>query len=137
MPDSGARAARPLSPHLQIYRWTWTMAMSVFHRITGSALFFGTLLLAWWLIAAASGPDAYAVFAGAAAHPAGWLILFGLLWSLAFHLLNGLRHLAWDLGYGFKMSTSRLTAALVYVLSLLIAAGAFGVGLMVRGGLGL
>ena len=113
------------------------MAASITHRATGMALAGGTLFLVWWLIAAASGPDAYAVFAGAAAHPAGWLILFGLLWSLAFHLLNGIRHLAWDLGYGFKMSTSRLTAALVYVLSLLIAASAFGVGLMVRGGLGL
>lgn len=113
------------------------MAASITHRATGVALAGGTLFLVWWLIAAALGPDAYAVFAGAAGHPVGEVILFGLLWSLAFHLLNGIRHLAWDIGYGFKMSTSRLTAALVYVFSLLIAAGAFAVGLMVRGGLGL
>ena len=63
-------------------------------------------------------------------------MLFGLLWSLAFHLLNGIRHLAWDLGYGFKVSTARLTGALVYVFSVLLAAGAFVVGIMVRQGLG-
>jgi succinate dehydrogenase / fumarate reductase, cytochrome b subunit len=113
------------------------MAASITHRATGMALAGGMLLLVWWLIAAASGPDAYAVFARVADHPVGEIVLFGLLWSLAFHLLNGIRHLAWDLGYGFKMSTSRLTAAIVFVLSLVLAAGAFGIGLMVRRGLGL
>jgi succinate dehydrogenase / fumarate reductase, cytochrome b subunit len=133
----GKPKARPLSPHLQIWRWTITMAASITHRATGMALAGGTLFLVWWLVAAASGPDAYAVFARAAGQPVGEIILFGLVWSLAFHLLNGVRHLAWDLGYGFKMSTSRLTAALVYVFSLVLAAGAFAIGLMVRGGLGL
>lgn len=133
----GKPKARPLSPHMQIWRWTVTMAASITHRATGVALAGGTLFLVWWLIAAASGPDAYAVFATAAAHPIGAVIMFGLLWSLSFHLLNGIRHLAWDLGYGFKMSTSRLTAALVYAGSLLIAASAFAVGMVVRGGLGL
>jgi succinate dehydrogenase / fumarate reductase cytochrome b subunit len=129
--------ARPLSPHLQIWRWTITMAASITHRATGMALAGGTLFLVWWLIAAASGPDAYAVFARVADHPVGEIILFGLIWALAFHLLNGVRHLAWDLGYGFKMPTSRLTAALAYVFSLVLAAGIFAVGLVVRGGLGL
>jgi succinate dehydrogenase / fumarate reductase, cytochrome b subunit len=133
----GKPKARPLSPHLQIWRWTITMAASITHRVTGIALAGGTLFLAWWLLAAASGPDAYAVFARAASHPVGEIVLFGLVWALAFHLLNGLRHLAWDLGYGFKMSTSRLTAALTFVFSLVIAAGAFAIGLIVRGGLGL
>lgn len=141
-PGPGVRSlakpkARPLSPHLQIWRWTITMAASITHRATGIALAGGTLFLVWWLIAAASGPDAYAVFARAAGHPVGEIILFGLVWSLAFHLLNGVRHLAWDLGYGFKMSSSRLTAALAYVFALLLAASVFAVGLMVRGGLGL
>ena len=133
----GKPKARPLSPHLQIWRWTITMAASITHRVTGMALAGGMLFLVWWLIAAALGPDAYAVFATVAGHPVGQVILFGLLWSLAFHLLNGIRHLAWDLGYGFAMPTSRLTAALVYGLSLLIAIGAFAVGLIVREGLGL
>jgi succinate dehydrogenase / fumarate reductase cytochrome b subunit len=122
---------------VQIWRWTITMAASITHRVAGMALAGGMLLLVWWLIAAASGPDAYALFAGAAGHPLGQVALFGLLWSLSFHLLNGVRHLAWDLGYGFDMPTSRLTAALVYVFSVLIAAGAFAVGVIVRGGLGI
>ena len=142
IPGPGARSvgkprARPLSPHMQIWRWTITMAASITHRVTGVALAGGMLFLVWWLIAAASGPEAYAVFARVAGNPVGQVILFGLVWSLAFHLLNGIRHLAWDIGYGFKMSTSRLTAALVYVFSLLLAAGTFAIGLMVRAGLGL
>jgi succinate dehydrogenase / fumarate reductase cytochrome b subunit len=122
---------------MQIWRWTITMASSITHRATGMALAGGMLFLVWWLIAAASGPDAYAVFARVAAHPVGWVILFGLVWSLAFHLLNGIRHLAWDLGYGFALPTARLTAALVFGLSILIAIGVFAVGLIVREGLGL
>jgi len=125
-----------LSPHLQIYRWPITMAASITHRATGIALAAGTVLLSWWLIAAASGPDAYAVFALVASNPVGEIILFGFLWSLSFHLLNGIRHLVWDVGYGFKVPTAKLTAALVYVGSLLLAAGAFAVGLMVKGGFG-
>jgi succinate dehydrogenase / fumarate reductase cytochrome b subunit len=122
---------------VQIWRWTITMASSITHRITGMALAGGMLFLVWWLIAAASGPDAYAVFARVAAHPVGMVILFGLVWSLAFHLLNGIRHLAWDLGYGFAIPIARLTAVLVFGLSLLIAIGVFAVGLIVREGLGL
>jgi len=127
---------RPLSPHLQIYRWPITMAASITHRATGIALYAGMLLLAWWLIAASTSPDAYAIFIRVAANPIGEIVLFGFLWSLAFHLLNGIRHLAWDLGYGFHVPTARLTAALVYAGSLLLAAAAFAVALMVRAGLG-
>jgi succinate dehydrogenase / fumarate reductase, cytochrome b subunit len=127
---------RPLSPHLQIYRWPITMAASITHRVTGIALATGTLFLAWWLVAAATGPDAYALFARAAANPLGEIVLFGFLWSLMFHLLNGIRHLAWDMGYGFRVPTAKLTAALVYIGSLLLAAGAFAVGLMVKAGFG-
>jgi succinate dehydrogenase / fumarate reductase cytochrome b subunit len=125
-----------LSPHLQIYRWPITMAASITHRVTGIALAGGTLLLAWWLIAAASGPDAYAVFVRVAGNLFGELVLFGFLWSLSFHLLNGIRHLAWDVGYGFKVPTAKLTAVIVYAGSLLLAAAAFAVAIMVRGGLG-
>jgi succinate dehydrogenase / fumarate reductase cytochrome b subunit len=127
---------RPLSPHLQIYRWPITMAASITHRATGIALAAGTLFLAWWLVAAATGPDAYALFARAAANPLGEIVLFGFLWSLMFHLLNGVRHLAWDAGYGFRVPTAKLTAALVYIGSLVLAAGAFAVGLMVKAGFG-
>jgi len=89
-------AARPLSPHLTIYRWPMTMAMSIAHRVTGIGLYIGTLILAWWLIAAASGPNAYANFQAAAGSILGRLILFGYTWALLHHMLGGIRHLIWD-----------------------------------------
>lgn len=95
------RTDRPLSPHLQTYRWTLTMAMSILHRLTGVAMYVGTLLMAWWLISAASGPSAYAYVQGFFGSFIGRLILFGYTWALIHHLLSGLRHLIWDLGYGF------------------------------------
>nr|TFG55432.1 MAG: succinate dehydrogenase, cytochrome b556 subunit [Hyphomicrobiales bacterium] len=125
----------PLSPHLTIYRWPITMAASIVHRGTGILLALGTLFLAWWLIAAASGPDAYDRFVDCAASPFGRLLLFGFVGSLAFHLLNGFRHLAWDLGYGYGLSTARLTAALAFGVSLLIALGVFALGYAENGSL--
>ena len=118
MAEQSAQRARPLSPHLQIYRWPVTMATSIAHRVTGVALSAGTLLLAWWLIAAALGPETYHVFAACAANPLGQIVLFGLVWSLAFHLLNGIRHLAWDTGLGFDVSTANRSGVAVVLLSL-------------------
>jgi succinate dehydrogenase / fumarate reductase cytochrome b subunit len=117
--------SRPLSPHLQIYRWPVTMATSITHRATGVALSAGTLLLAWWLIAVASGPEAFATFQNLAANPIGEIVLLGFVWSLAFHLLNGIRHLAWDLGYGFDVPTANRTGILVITLSVFVAIAAF------------
>src|SRR3954466_13717789 len=97
-----ARIDRPLSPHMQTYRWTLTMALSIVHRATGVALYFGTLLLAWRLISAALGPRAYANVQALPGSVIGRLIVFGYTWALLHHLLSGLRHFAWDLGYGFK-----------------------------------
>ena len=101
MAETKAPAARPLSPHLQIYRLTMTMMMSIVHRITGAALYFGTLLLAWWLIAAAAGPNAYGRVQWFMSTAIGRLILFGYTWALIHHTLGGIKHLIWDLGYGF------------------------------------
>ena len=95
---------RPLSPHLQIYKPMLTMMMSIVHRITGAALFFGTLLLVWWLIAAASGPAAYSNVQAFTGSFIGRFIAFGYTWALMHHMLSGVRHLVWDLGYGFKAS---------------------------------
>lgn len=124
---------RPLSPHMQIYRWPVTMATSITHRFTGTALAAGTLLVAWWLIATASGDSAYAAFSAAARSPLGLLILFGFVWSLAYHLLNGVRHLAWDSGFGFDVRTAERTGVLVYALSLLIAVALFAYAFAVKG----
>lgn len=128
-----AKRERPLSPHMQIYRWPVTMATSITHRVTGVALSVGTLLVAWWLIAAASGADAYDTFSTYARSPLGLLILFGFVWSLSFHLLNGIRHLAWDSGFGFKVKTASRTGVLVYALSLIAAVGIFAYAFAAKG----
>lgn len=119
-----ARRERPRSP-FWIYRWPVTMATSITHRITGLGLSIGTLLIAWWLMAVMMGPDIYSPFASFAGSVFGQVILFGFVWSLAYHLCNGIRHLAWDLGYGFDIRTAHWTGVLVYALSVLIAIVAF------------
>src|SRR3954454_14334341 len=86
-PPMTARIERPLSPHLQVYRWTLTMVLSIVHRATGIALYFGTLLLAWWLIAAASGPNAYSHVQSFPGCFFGRLIVFGFTWALMHHTL--------------------------------------------------
>jgi succinate dehydrogenase / fumarate reductase cytochrome b subunit len=101
MAETKAPAQRPLSPHLQIYRPMLTMMMSIVHRITGAALYFGTLIVAWWLLAAAAGQNAYGVFEGFATSWVGRVVLFGYTWALLHHMLGGIRHFVWDLGYGF------------------------------------
>ncbi len=101
MADTPRTVERPISPHLGIYRMTLTMAMSIVHRITGGALFFGTLLLCWWLLAAASGPTAYSKVQAFMGSIFGMLILFGYTWALLHHMLGGIRHLIWDTGRGF------------------------------------
>lgn len=98
-------AARPLSPHLQIYRWSWTMAMSIAHRVTGSALYAGTVLIAAWLIAAASGPAAYETAQAVAGSILGRLVLFGYSFVLLHHMVGGLRHFVWDTGRGYDPQT--------------------------------
>ncbi|HWG06102.1 MAG TPA: succinate dehydrogenase, cytochrome b556 subunit [Beijerinckiaceae bacterium] len=93
-------ARRPLSPHLQIYRPMLTTAMSIAHRITGAGLYIGTLLLAWWLIAAATDAQAFATAAGGLSSFIGQVVLFCFTWALFHHLLGGIRHFIWDTGYG-------------------------------------
>lgn len=134
MADVKSPRPRPLSPHLQIYRPMLTMMMSIFHRITGSALYFGTLLFAWWLIAAASGPEHFALASAFFGSWIGRLVLFFYTWALIHHMLGGLRHLFWDTGSGFEIPTIEFTAraAIIGSLSLtllvwLIAAFVFGV----------
>jgi len=98
----GTLIRRPLSPHLQVYRWPVSMALSILHRITGVGLGLGTLLLAWWLIAAAVSDDAFAGVQWFLATPVGMLVLFGWTLALCFHFFSGIRHLVWDAGYGFE-----------------------------------
>ncbi len=125
--------ARPLSPHMQIYRWPVTMATSIVHRATGLSLAAGTLLVAWWLIAIATGPHAYNLFSMVARSLGGQIVLFAFVWSLAFHLFNGLRHLAWDWGFGFEVRTANRTGVGAVALSLLAAIAVFAYAYLEKG----
>lgn len=113
---------RPLSPHLQVYRPPINMVMSIVHRITGAALYFGSALLAWWLLAAATGPDAFAFVNGWLATPLGLVVIIGFTWALIHHMLGGLRHFIWDTGAGFDIPTVNLLSWGTIVLSVLLTA---------------
>lgn len=108
---------RPLSPHIQVYRPQITSVLSILHRITGVALTAGTLFLAWWLVSAAYDAEA---FAGSQAFLGSWfghLLLWAFTFALYYHLGNGIRHLAWDFGWGFEMETVRLTGIAMLVFA--------------------
>jgi succinate dehydrogenase / fumarate reductase cytochrome b subunit len=116
-----APRARPVSPHLQIWRWTPTMAASIMHRATGAALYAGTLFLALLVFSAAAAPGLYGFLAGVLASALGALILFGYSFALVFHTLNGLRHLYWDMGRGLDLKSAKMTAILAFVAALIAA----------------
>lgn len=97
----GKLVSRPLSPHLQVYRWPLSMALSILHRVTGVALGVGTLLMTWWLVAAAVSDDAFARAQWFIGSAFGLLLLFGWSVALLFHFFAGIRHLVWDAGYGY------------------------------------
>jgi succinate dehydrogenase / fumarate reductase, cytochrome b subunit len=101
MADTRAPVQRPISPHISIYKPMLTMMMSIVHRATGMALYFGTVLLVWWLVAAASGANAYAKVQWFMGTLIGQVILFGYTWALVHHMFGGIRHFIWDTGYGF------------------------------------
>lgn len=109
---------RPLSPHLQVYRWGISNTLSILHRATGVFLSLGILVLSCWLIALASGPDAYAGVADF--YGSGWFRIFFALWAFCFfyHLGNGVRHLFWDLGLGFERAQIRASGVTVIVFAL-------------------
>jgi succinate dehydrogenase / fumarate reductase, cytochrome b subunit len=131
---------RPLSPHLQIYANPINMVMSILHRITGVALYLGTLLLAAWLIAAASGPATYEIAnslfgAAPAGVPVGKLVLLGYTWALMHHMLGGVRHMIWDTGSGFELPTVRLLGWLTIIGSALLTLAVWAIAFKIRGGL--
>jgi succinate dehydrogenase / fumarate reductase cytochrome b subunit len=107
-----ALQSRPLSPHLQIYRLPLTVVLSISHRITGAFLGFGALMFVVMLAAAAAGPDSYASVHGFVAAWYGQLLAFAFTFALFFHFCNGVRHLAWDMGYGFEYATTHNTAVI-------------------------
>lgn len=125
---------RPLSPHLQVYKWLWTMMFSIVHRATGVALAVGTLVLVWWLLALASGPEAFAFAQTMLGSIVGRLALLGWTWSLFYHLANGVRHLVWDIGWGFELGVAQASGWFVVVISIVLTLAAWGLGYKVLGG---
>jgi len=134
MAETNAPSARPLSPHWQIYRPMLTMMMSIVHRITGVALYFGMIIVAWWFLAAASGPAGYAKFEWFAGSIIGRLILFGYTWALIHHALGGVRHLIWDTGHGFGPNEREWLAAANLIGSIAITVILWVIALLALGG---
>jgi succinate dehydrogenase / fumarate reductase, cytochrome b subunit len=133
MADTKPAPERPLSPHILVYRWPLPMAMSIAHRITGGALYLGTLLMAWWLLAAAAGPNAYARVAAFMGSFLGRLILFGYTWALIHHMLGGIRHLIWDSGYGFGAKEREWLALATLIGSIGLTLVLWAIGYLVMG----
>lgn len=125
--------ARPLSPHLQVYKLIPTMLMSVVHRATGIVLYFGTLLVAAWLIAAAVSQEWFEVVAYVYGSWIGLIVLFGYTWALIHHLIGGIRHLVWDTGAGFDKHLSTKVAIAMPFVSVALTVLVWIVGYMVRG----
>lgn len=128
-----ATRQRPLSPHLQVYRWQIQMATSIVHRTTGIILTVGSLLIAAALLAMAAGPEAWDRVRALAGSWLGLAVLFGWTWSFAFHLLNGIRHLVQDAGFGFSIPAFIRNGWLSVIGSLLLAGAVWGV-VATRGG---
>ena len=114
---------RPLSPHLQVYRPQLTSMMSIAHRASGIVLTTGTVLLAAWLVALAHSAESYEMVSGLLAHPLGQFVLFGYSAALIYHALNGIRHLAWDLGYGLTIPKVYRNGHIVLFLTMVLTAG--------------
>lgn len=129
--SDGRLVRRPLSPHLQVYRPQITSVLSIVHRATGIALSVGTLLLTWWLAAAAAGDAAYASVSAFMWSPIGLLLLFGWTASLWYHFCAGLRHLAWDAGWGFELPEVHRTGRMVVIATAVLTVLTWIIGLAV------
>ncbi len=125
--------ARPLSPHMTIWRWHVTMAASIATRATGVALYVGLLIVAGWALSLAMGAEAYAGYMGLLASPIGLLVLFGITVSIFYHLAAGLRHLAFDSGKGFTPATASASAWLCFAFGIVAALAVFAGGFLIKG----
>lgn len=128
-----ARADRPLSPHLGIYRWQVSNTLSILHRLTGVFLSLGALALVGWLVSVASGYQSYARLNTWLMGPVGAILLLGWSFCFFFHLCNGVRHLAWDMGFGYARDRARLTGWIVVVISVLLTFGFWATALAAPG----
>ena len=110
----------PLSPHLQIYRWQISSLLSITHRISGVINLIALILIFFWLVVLSFGESNYELFLSISNSFFGKFILIGFTWSMSFHILSGIRHLAWDLGYGFEITTANISGLIVIVSSLIL-----------------
>jgi len=129
-----ANRERPLSPHMQVYRWQVQMVTSILHRATGIILVLGSLLMVCAFLSLAAGPEAWARFSAFARSGLGFLILFGWTWALAYHLLNGIRHLIQDAGWGYRIETFVRNSWIAVVGSLIVTALIWLAAMLQRGG---
>jgi succinate dehydrogenase / fumarate reductase cytochrome b subunit len=123
-------ADRPMSPHLQVWRWHITMLTSIAHRATGIALYVGALILAGWAVSLAMGAEAFGRYRALLACPLGQLVLFGLTVSLFYHLANGVRHLVWDVGKGLDPKTADMTGAAALAFGMAAAVAIWAVAIL-------
>ena len=129
--DPATRKARPLSPHLSIYKPIPTMVMSILHRFTGAALYFGTFLVVWWLLALASGPDAYARVEWFFGSVVGLIVLAGYTFVLVHHALGGLKHLVQDTSAALGKAETTTMALAQPVVALLLTVAIWVAALLI------
>ena len=133
MGNAKSGAERPLSPHLQIYRPMLTMMMSIAHRISGASLAIGFLLLAWWLLAVSTGPEAFATVDAFFGSLLGRFLLFMFSWALIHHMLGGIRHLIWDTGRGLDLVSIEVFAWATIIGSTVLTVALWAIGYWLRG----
>ncbi|MET0546672.1 MAG: succinate dehydrogenase, cytochrome b556 subunit [Caulobacterales bacterium] len=133
MAEGGSAAAvkkagapeRPLSPHLQVWRWHATMWTSILHRATGIGLYGGAIFFTLWLVSVSLGPQIYGVSSSLIGSPVGQIVLWAILFCACFHILSGLRHLVWDVGFGFKKQTASFWSVVIVLGAIAMTAGLY------------
>lgn len=125
---------RPLSPHLQVWKWTFTMALSILHRASGIALVGGSLLLVWMLIAAASGETSYNYFLNFAQSIIGQVVLFGFTGTVYYHMCSGIRHFVMDLGYGITVKQAQKAGIIMFIVAIALTLATWGALKFTNGG---
>jgi succinate dehydrogenase / fumarate reductase cytochrome b subunit len=134
MAETKRARERPISPHLSIYSPLINMVMSILHRLTGSALYVGTILLAVWLVAAAAGEEQFTYVNSLYGHPLAQVVLFGYSWAIFHHMVGGVRHLIWDTGNGLEIPQVNFLSWLTIIGSVTLTLAAWAVGLALKGG---
>ena len=132
--SDGKLVQRPMSPHLQVYRPQISSILSIMSRVTGIVSTVGTLMLVWWLVAAAAGPHAYGIVQSFLHSPVGLFVLFGWTAALFYHFFAGLRHLAWDMGFGYDLQEMHSSGWAIIIATVVFTVAVWVIGLFMAGG---